>query len=68
MFGVLEIWDNFKIGFVDKVNVVIGGINVVLDFFSIFKILEWKLNIFNFIKNKYGCFFSIGFCGVLYSG
>ena len=50
--GALETWDNFKTGLADKVNAVTGGINVVLDFFSIPKIPEWKPNTPNSTKTS----------------
>lgn len=66
--GALETWDNFKTGLADKVNAVTGGINVVLDFFSIPKIPEWKPNTPNSTKNKHGRSFSTGSRGASYSG
>ncbi|HAP5353059.1 TPA: peptidoglycan DD-metalloendopeptidase family protein [Enterococcus faecalis] len=66
--GALETWDNFKTGLADKVNAVTGGINVVLDFFSIPKIPEWKPNTPNSTKNKHGRSFSTGSRGTSYSG
>ncbi|EGO6069644.1 peptidoglycan endopeptidase EnpA [Enterococcus faecalis] len=66
--GALETWDNFKTGLADKVNAVTGGINVVLDFFSIPKIPEWKPNTPNSTKNKHGRSFSSGSRGASYSG
>lgn len=66
--GALETWDNFKTGLADKVNAVTGGINVVLDFFSIPKIPEWKPNTPNSTKNKHGRSFSTGTRGASYSG
>ncbi|HGS8704190.1 TPA: peptidoglycan endopeptidase EnpA [Enterococcus faecalis] len=66
--GSLETWDNFKTGLADKVNAVTGGINVVLDFFSIPKIPEWKPNTPNSTKNKHGRSFSTGSRGTSYSG
>lgn len=68
VLGALETWDNFKTGLADKVNAVTGGINVVLDFFSIPKIPEWKPNTPNSTKNKHGRSFSTGSRGASYSG
>ncbi|EPF4505827.1 peptidoglycan DD-metalloendopeptidase family protein [Enterococcus faecalis] len=64
----LEIWDNFKLGLANKINTVIDGINVVLEFFGADKIKPVKFNTPNSTKEKHGRSFSSGSRGASYSG